>query len=257
MPEQAYNGGLDVTLWVLYAFWLLFAGLVLYLRREDRREGYPLEDDMSGRREPLGGLFFTAQPKVFHLPGDGGKIVKPDFARDERPLRAHRTAPWAGSPLEPDGDPLTAGVGPGSYAQRANRPDITMHGDARIAPLRVATGFSLDKADPNLIGMQAVGGDNVSAGKIVDVWIDRAEYLVRYLEIEVEGGKRVLAPMTMAQVQRGRKRVKIDALLGAQFAGAPALANPDQITRDEEERVCAYFGAGYLYAAPGRSEPWL
>ena len=27
----------------LYAFWLFFAGLIYYLRREDKREGYPLE----------------------------------------------------------------------------------------------------------------------------------------------------------------------------------------------------------------------
>ena len=32
----------DVTQIVLYAFWLFFAGLVYYLRREDKREGYPL-----------------------------------------------------------------------------------------------------------------------------------------------------------------------------------------------------------------------
>jgi len=26
----------------LYAFWLFFAGLIIYIRREDKREGYPL-----------------------------------------------------------------------------------------------------------------------------------------------------------------------------------------------------------------------
>ena len=51
MPEQVFNGGLDVTEWVLYGFFLFFAGLIIYLRREDRREGYPLEDDVTGRRE--------------------------------------------------------------------------------------------------------------------------------------------------------------------------------------------------------------
>jgi photosynthetic reaction center H subunit len=61
----------------------------------------------------------------------------------------------------------------------------------------------------------------------------------------------------MAVIERGRKRVKVDALLAAQFAGAPALASPDQITRDEEERVSAYVGAGTLYASPARAEPWL
>jgi len=257
MPDQVYNGGLDVAVWVLYAFWLFFFGLIIYLRREDRREGYPLEDDVSGRKEPLGGLFFTAQPKTFRLPHGGGSITKPDFKRDERELKSRRTAPWAGSPIEPEGDPLAAGIGPGSYAQRARTPDVMMHGAPRIAPLRVAEDYSLDKKDPDPRGMAVYGAGNSHAGKVVDVWVDRAEYLIRYLEIELDGGKRVLAPMTMAHIQGSRRRVQIDALLAAQFAGAPALANPDQVTRDEEERIVAYFGGGYLYATPGRTEPWL
>lgn len=34
----------------LYAFWFFFAGLIIYLRREDKREGYPL-DSPQGPRE--------------------------------------------------------------------------------------------------------------------------------------------------------------------------------------------------------------
>lgn len=34
----------------LYAFWIFFAGLIYYLRREDKREGYPLES-WQGPRE--------------------------------------------------------------------------------------------------------------------------------------------------------------------------------------------------------------
>jgi photosynthetic reaction center H subunit len=33
----------------LYAFWLFFLGLVIYLRREDKREGYPLESPQGPR----------------------------------------------------------------------------------------------------------------------------------------------------------------------------------------------------------------
>jgi photosynthetic reaction center H subunit len=49
----------------------------------------------------------------------------------------------------------------------------------------------------------------------------------------------------------------VNAVLGSQFAGAPALANPDQITFDEEERVAAYYGGGLLYATPARLEPYV
>jgi photosynthetic reaction center H subunit len=258
MPDQAFNGGLDVTEWVLYGFFLFFFALIFYLRREDRREGYPLEDESSGRTEPLGGLLFTAQPKIFRLPHDGGTITRPNGARDTGDLKARRTAPWSGSPLEPVGDPLQAGVGPGAYAQRSKKPDLTLHGSTRIVPLRVAADFYLDKRDPELRGMPVIGADNVVAGTISDVWVDRSEYIIRYLEVQLPNStKRMLVPMPMAVIQRRRKRVKVDALLAAQFAGAPELSNPDQITRDEEERVSAYVGAGTLYATPARSEPWL
>jgi photosynthetic reaction center H subunit len=33
----------------IYAFWLFFFGLVIYLRREDKREGYPLESPQGPR----------------------------------------------------------------------------------------------------------------------------------------------------------------------------------------------------------------
>jgi photosynthetic reaction center H subunit len=258
MPEQVFNGGLDVTEWVLYGFFLFFAGLIIYLRREDRREGYPLEDDVTGRRESEGGLLFTAQPKVFRLPHNAGTVSKPDGSRDSDDLKARRTAPWPGAPLEPVGDPLQAGMGPGAYANRAKTPDLMLHGGPRIVPLRVAPDFSLDKRDPDPRGMNVVAADNVVAGTVSEVWVDRSEYMVRYIEVQLENSsKRVLVPMTMVVVQGGRKRVKINALLASQFENIPQLSGSDQITRDEEERVCAYVGAGTLYATPARTEAWL
>jgi len=258
MPEQVFNGGLDVTEWVLYGFFLFFAGLIIYLRREDRREGYPLEDDVTGRREPEGGLLFTAQPKVFRLPHNAGTVSKPDGSRDSDDLKARRTAPWPGAPLEPVGDPLQAGMGPGAYANRAKVPDLMLHGGPRIVPLRVAPDFSLDKRDPDPRGMNVVAADNVVAGTVSEVWVDRSEYMVRYIEVQLtNSSKRVLVPMTMVVVQGGRKRLKVNALLASQFENIPQLSGSDQITRDEEERVCAYVGAGTLYATPARTEAWL
>lgn len=40
---------MDITQVVLYAFWFFFFGLLLYLRREDKREGYPLVSNEPGR----------------------------------------------------------------------------------------------------------------------------------------------------------------------------------------------------------------
>ena len=45
MQEGAY---LDVAQVTLYVFWIFFACLIFYLRREDRREGYPLDSTASG-----------------------------------------------------------------------------------------------------------------------------------------------------------------------------------------------------------------
>ena len=39
----------------------------------------------------------------------------------------------------------------------------------------------------------------LSAGTVRDIWVDRSEVLIRYLEVEVKGGKRVLLPMHLRQ----------------------------------------------------------
>jgi len=105
--------------------------------------------------------------------------------------------------------------------------------------------------------MNVLGADGEIAGTVSEVWIDRAEHVIRYLAITTPGGVKVLAPMAMAVVKRKSGVIVIDALLAAQFAGAPSPAAPDTITLYEEERIVAYFGGGYLYATPERQEPAL
>ena len=263
MYNANFFGNFDGTSLILTVFVIFFVGLILYLRREDRREGYPLEDDYSGRPESAGGAIFAARPKSFILAHDGGVVNKPDHLRDSLDLAAARTSRSAGSPLEPTGNPLRAGVGPGSFAQRARTPDLMWHGDLKIAPLRDSPGFSVDRQDADPRGMEVVGADGVTGGVVTDIWVDRAEYLIRYLEVAVtptEAGspapvRTVLVPMPMAVVSRRRGTVRVDAVLGSQLAGAPALASPDRVTFDEEERISAYYGGGYLYAKPSRTEP--
>jgi photosynthetic reaction center H subunit len=131
------------------------------------------------------------------------------------------------------------------------------HGALKIVPMRSAEGFSIDGERNDPRGMTVVGADGAKGGVVTDVWVDRAEVLIRYLEVEVAPAKRVLIPMTMAVVSASRRTVRVNAILGSQFADAPTLENLDQITLYEEERVCAYFGAGLLYATATRSEPYL
>jgi photosynthetic reaction center H subunit len=253
------SGGIDLAVVVTFLFTLFFIGLVIYLRQEDRREGYPLEDDLTRRLEPSGSLFFTARPKTFILPHDEGLLTVPNTARENQDLvHARRTGVAPGSPLTPTGNPLLAGVGPGAYAQRAKFPDMLLHGGTKIGPLRAAPGFFVDPKGPNPIGMVVMGADRVAAGVVTDVWVDKSEYMIRYLEFAVNGTSRTaLVPMPMAVVHAGGRLIEVKALMGSQFVDVPTLANPDEITFDEEERVVAYYGGGLLYAAPHRSEPYL
>ncbi len=250
--------GIDFATIAIFAFFGFFVMLILYLRREDRREGYPLEEDPSGRVRTNGGVLFTAPPKTFHQPYGWGDVTVPNGDRDRRPLTARRTSIVPGSPLEPTGNPMLAGVGPGSYAERARVPDVTIHGQPKIVPLRAAAGFFVAKGDPDPRGMRVIGTDGVAVGTVVDAWVDRVEVMIRYLEVSLGTSETtVLVPMTMAKINKSRRQVKVDAITAAQFADVPRLEQPDQITFYEEERVTAYYGAGFLYATPARSEPIL
>lgn len=248
------TSGLDVAMLVFWAFVLFFVCLVFYLRREDRREGYPLEDEMSGRLDTPGGAMHTASTKSFLLPFGHGIVTAPTQGREPVAIAARRTERFSGAPYAPTGDPLVDGIGPAAWADRAKRPDLDMEGHPRIVPLSSAPDFWVAKEDSDLSGWPVVGADGVIAGTVSDLWIDRADRLVRYIQIGTDG---VLAPMMMAKVDRRRRCVVLDALNAAQFAGVPRLESPTQITLYEEERVAAYFGGGYLYANAARQEPFL
>ena len=75
MPRGEITAYLDVAQVVLYAFWIFFAGLVFYLRREDRREGYPLEAEAAwGRPGPLDSILIPS-PKQFLLSNGHVKLA--------------------------------------------------------------------------------------------------------------------------------------------------------------------------------------
>lgn len=258
-------GNIDVAQVVLYVFWIFFAGLIFYLRREDRREGFPLENDITGEQENMGVLWVPA-PKKFQL-ASGEVVYAPNGKRDLRQINAEPVAPWPGAPLEPVGNPLLAGVGPGSWAERADVPDVTPDGSPRIVPIGSAPGFAIESRDVDPRGKPVIGGDDKVAGTVTDVWVDVSESLIRYLEAEVgegESARKVMIPMMFASVEgQGvfgdpeRARVHVPALMSDQFADVPALKTPGRITLLEEEKVTAYYGAGTLYASPARQEPLL
>lgn len=256
MGTGSLTGYFDVAQVTLYVFWIFFAGLVYYLHRENKREGYPLENERSGRIDVQG--FPAVPPKKTYTMPDGTKHTVGWFSRHDSPGLANLkpTAKWLGSPYEPVGDPMTAGVGPGSWCARADVPERTWEGGDRIVPLRVATDYKVDHRDPDPRGMPVVGCDGKVGGRVRDVWVDRSEAIIRYLEIDVPNaahGPEVLLPMNFARISDGRVLVK--SVRGDQIGGAPRLKHPDRVTRLEEEKIGSYYGAGTLYALPSRREP--
>ena len=67
----------------------------------------------------------------------------------------------------------------------------------------------------------------------------------------------VLLPVTFADISGHWRRVRVAALMAAQFADVPKLKNADSVTFLEEEKITAYYGGGMLYAKPSRSRPLL
>ena len=260
MSNMTVAGNTDLAEICLWAFFLFFLGLVYYLRREDHREGYPMEDDATGLIDRPG--FLDRAPKVYLLPHGHGTALMPDGGRDPAQIPgSRRTAPWSGSPIEPTGNPLIDGVGPAAWANRADRPDISNEGHPRLIPMRRLPGHSIARQDPDPRGMPMIACDGQVAGTITDVWIDVSENIMRYVETELDGsGRHVLTPMTMITIDRSRGRtgvVKTNTITAAQFADVPGTANPDVVTLYEEDRIMGYHGGGYLYAMPSRQEPYL
>jgi photosynthetic reaction center H subunit len=252
MSNVHLGGGLDIAELTFYLFFLFFLGLVWYLNRESRREGYPLEHDISGVvGDDISRLDFS-EKKRFQLPHGMGIYVPEDVPRDAMPTNVLPRV-YAGTPLDVTGELLASGLGPGGYALRADRPDVDMFGRPRIVPMAVAEHVSVVAQDTDPRGLPVVGVDGKVAGTVRDLWVDRAEHVIRYLDVALNEGGTATLPMPMVKVSRGK--VVTDAVTAAQFANCPQLASAVQITLLEEEKVSAYFGAGYLWATPQRSEP--
>ena len=147
------------------------------------------------------------------------------------------------------------GVGPASYANRANVPERMIDGTPMIVPMRTLSGWRVNRRDPDPKGMTVVGCDGAAAGQITDVWVDKAEPQIRYLELQLTAGGHVLVPYGFVKYSGGK--VHVNAITGAQFAHVPRTASGEQVTRLEEDKITGYYGGGTLYATPSRAEPLL
>lgn len=253
----AITSYIDVAQLTLYAFWLFFAGLVVYLTLESKREGFPLITTRQGER--LDGFLPMPSPKTFIL-SDGTTKTVPMMEPDEI-VAAVQHERFEGAPFVPTGNPMLDGVGPAGYTMRLNQPELTTHGEHRTVPMRVATDHYMAEGDPDPRGMNCITADNQIAGVVSDIWVDRAEANARFVEITLPDStaRHVIVPVELVQV-RGNQRngtIRVISVTAPQLAAAPVPASPDYLTAREEDRIQAYFASGHLYAFPSRQEPLI
>ena len=257
MVGVEFFGNFDLASAAIWGFWLFFALLIFYLQTENMREGYPLEDE-DGNLSPNQGPFPLPKDKTFRMPFGHPDLTVPSGQRpDRKDLALERTGASGGSPFVPTGDPMVDGVGPASWAPRRDTPELDAHGKPKIRPLSSLTDFRISAGrDPR--GKPVQAGDGEVIGRVVDMWVDVPEQMVRYLVIDLnpEGsGETRLVPIHMARIWRDR--VKVRSLYSQHFAGVPQPKAKDEITLLEEEKIMAWYAGGTLYAHPSRAEPVL
>ncbi|KAA9006877.1 photosynthetic reaction center subunit H [Histidinibacterium aquaticum] len=259
MVGVTFWGNVDLASLSIWAFWFFFAGLIIYIQRENMREGYPLVDD-DGKDTGISG-WPLPEPKILNLPHDRGQTIVPsaenERAHDRTDLKLARTAVHGGAPYEPTGDPMVDGVGPASWVPRRDAPELDAHGHPKIKPMSALPAFAVTAGnDPR--GKPVVSYDGEVVGRITDMMVDIPEALVRYLVMDLnpEGtGQTRLIPINLCRIKSDR--VYVQSLYAANFAGIPTAKSPDEVTLLEEEKVMAYFAGGKLYADPSRLGPKL
>jgi photosynthetic reaction center H subunit len=249
MQTGAIIGGFDIAQFMVILFVLFFTGLVLHLRQEDKREGYPLTDPAGPRFEHGGEEGFPPMPRPKSFLTMHGDIVSAPHPEAEPALAARRVPDIPGSPYTPTGDPLRDGVGPAAYAMRREAPLIYDYDAVQVLPMRSLPDWAVvSDIDPQ--GMAVLAADGVEVGEVVDLWIDRSVKILRYLEVEVrlaEGSRRALLPIYYTDIKSRKRLVKVAAIRGAQFAEVPVTGHPDTITAREEDQINAFYAGAKFF----------
>ncbi|MEM6579401.1 MAG: photosynthetic reaction center subunit H [Pseudomonadota bacterium] len=253
--DSTFYANVDLATVAIWLFWAFFAVLIFYIQRENMREGYPMEDD-DGNVAANQGPFPVPSDKTFLLPHGQGELTVPSGQRPDRQnLPMERTSGSQGYPFEPTGDPMKDGLGPASWANREDKPELDGHGHPKIVPMASIDSFRVAAGvDPR--GLPVLAGDSSVVGKVTDIWIDSPEQMVRYLEMELDPeygtGKRLI-PYNLARIKP--KMVKVRSIFGKHFADVPQHASANQVTKLEEDKITGYFAGGSMYASAARFSP--
>lgn len=245
MQAGAITNYVDVAQIAWWAFFGFFIGLVLYLRREDQREGYPKHNL---GLPPLAGPPILPPPRTY-LRQDGSTTEAPHHDPDP-PVRAEPLFRFPGGPLMPVGNKLTAAVGPGTYAMRRDEPFRMTDETPQVQPLRVAAGWSVMAGETDPRGMPVLDIRFRPVGVVRDLWVDRGVKVLRYFEVELdqeEGVGRILLPIHHCVIDERKRRIRVLALHHGQFADVPRLKSSDQITAREEDQINGYYAGGRFH----------
>ena len=245
----AFTQQIDLAQILALGFVVFFFGLVFYIRREDKREGYPLEEAIPALGHGIVGFPNMPAPKTYKLLEGGTATLPQEYERRE--LKAYPREFFPGAPLYPLGEPLLAGIGPGSYALRRDEPFVMIDGEPQLAPLRKATDYTCVDPDLDPRGRRVFGTDMKDAGVAVDIWIDKGSKILRYIEVALDGEpQHRLVPIFYVKILPDASYFRVDCLTAAQLALAPVLRDADIITAREEDRVNGFFAGGHMYSMP-------
>ena len=238
---------IDLIQVLIVAFVLFFLLLVVYLHREDKREGYPLV--VPGRSRRMVGWPSPPPTKTYRLL-EGGVVELPNF-KQQPAVNALRSVSGPGAPLDVPGDLLTSRLGAGATVLMRDVPMTTLTGEPLLAPLRHATGWSVSRGELDPRGMRVLSRNYVPVGIVEDLWIDHAAKILRYLEVRLDAdGSVVLLPIFFAHIRQADREIRVKALRTKQFALVPRLRDPDVMTAREEDELTAFYAGGEIYADP-------
>lgn len=253
MLGTTFFGNFDLASLSIWLFWLFFALLIYYLQTENKREGFPLEDE-DGLPAANQGLFpVPKNTKTFHFGFGRGELTVPsaqyEADKQRHNLALARTAASDGFPHAPTGDPMVDGVGPASWTPRRDEAELDGNGHNKIVPMSELKDFVVSAGrDPRGLPVQA--GDLEVVGRVTDMWVDAPEQMVRFFEVELNTGGKRLVPMTMAKIWEDR--VRVNAITSDRFAGIPVTKRANEVTKLEEDKISGYVAGGWMYDAGKR-----
>ena len=248
--ESNVVGNLDVALLCVIAFVTFFVGLVVYLRREDKREGYPVEvSGFQGRTQTSEGFPPMPSPKLFYRPHGRGVAQAPRVEEPETVRPGQKLPPMA-FPLDPGANPLEEGIGAAAYTTlREDVPDLDVEGEPKLISLNDHPAYYIPDGDPDPRGWVLISADKKIVGKVEDLWFNRAEFFLRYFEVSIDGAEgRHLIPAFFAEALPADRAVRATTLVAKDLRNAPIRADSTCITMREEDRLNGFFAGGLRYS---------